>query len=596
MADGAAAPDASWYYLDHTGSKEARGPVSAHALGSARVVWRDGMPEWLPPSAVPEVAAAVRAAGAAPPSLPTAAPAPSKWYYQRADKSVAGPLGVGDLQAAMLAGDVDGMTAVWKDGMGAWLELREVPQLKAMFVAAQAAADAEQEFAASGGAADDGAPSQLGSADTAALPRTGGNEALVNASAAARPGRPAPAAGAGAPAADGPRRRSKKRKFKAHNPSSVYVSNLPPSVDTPDALAALFEPCGVIKSEPLTGERKVKLYRGADGLPKGDGVVTFVRKESVDLALELRHGYMVPDAPPSAPPLSVERARFELKGAYEPTTLNKDDQVCVRMCACVCACVCAYIHVCVHASVCKACSMERCAPRCAALPGAPAPCPPRAAAQARSTPMMRPRAPGAPPRVQAALKQRRQLERRKLAVWEDGLSTGGKEVRVVILKHAFDPAEVRAAAVEGGEDEVRAAYANLRDDLLAEAAKCGPVEKVTVFEGHPEGVAAVKFRTGAAAEVCQALMSGRRFGGRALEAEFFDGQTNYKAEAMAAAAADGAHGDAADAEAAAGGTTGQPEPDSYEEQKARLEAMAAQLDGESSSEEDDYELEADAGG
>lgn len=177
-------------------------------------------------------------------------------------------------------------------------------------------------------------------------------------------------------------------------------------------------------------------------------------------------------------------------------------------------------------------------------------------------------------------------------------------MRVVIIKGVWSPAEASALP----PSELRAWYANLRADLEAECAKCGQIEKVTLFEAHPHAVAAVKFRAAASAEVCQARMHGRRFGERELEAEFFDGVTNYT-RAAAARAAGGAAGAAnsagarargAAAAAAAGGgeedeagtsdegdDDGGAGLDSHTEQQRRLEAMAAQLDAQSSGDEDE---------
>lgn len=49
-----------------------------------------------------------------------------------------------------------------------------------------------------------------------------------------------------------------------------------------------------------------------------------------------------------------------------------------------------------------------------------------------------------------------------------------------------------------------------------------------VFQGSPFGAVAVKFRDCADAEKCIEVLNGRYFGGRRVEAEWFDGVTNYK--------------------------------------------------------------------
>lgn len=479
-----------WWYLVE-GMSEPKGPAVPAELGSARLVWREGMDAWLPPAQVAEVAAALSAAGAAQPRPVAKAPTLTRWYYQKADSSLEGPLGVGELQAAMLEGAVDGMTSVWREGMPAWLELREVPALRSMFTAVQQMLDA-------GGMEED--------ASVRAAPPSSMADVPIQSTPAAAPEPASSAAGAPAAAADDARKRKRaaKKKFQAKSPNSVYVSGLPACVSSEETLLRLFEPCGLLKTDPASGAKKAKLYLHADGSPKGDAVLTFARKESVELALSLRDGYVVPDAPTSAP-IRVQLARFEAKGAYAPSQRSKDED--------------------------------------------------------------------------EARKKARILERRRLAEWEDGLDGAGHGVRVLILKHVWAPADVAALSA----DDEAAFYANLRADMAAECGKSGAVEKVTVFAGNEEGVVAVKFRTAEVAEVCQALMHGRRFGSSKLSAEFFDGQTNYKRDAPAGGAG-GAGGGGGGGDESDGEEEGL---DSIAEQQRRLEMMAAQLDAQSSDSEDE---------
>jgi HIV Tat-specific factor 1 len=186
---------------------------------------------------------------------------------------------------------------------------------------------------------------------------------------------------------------------------------------------------------------------------------------------------------------------------------------------------------------------------------------------------------------QEAFKRARIAQNKRLAEWDDNLVGAGHGIRVLILKGVWAPSELEALSDPA---DVRAFFSNLRQDMRAECGKSGPVEKVTVFEGHEEGVVAVKFRTPEAAEVCQALMQGRRFGGRQLTAEFFDGHTNYKCAARPGGAA-AARGDGGDG---GGGSESEEEGmDSHAEQQRRLEAMASQLDAQSSDGSDEDEVE-----
>jgi len=97
-----------------------------------------------------------------------------------------------------------------------------------------------------------------------------------------------------------------------------------------------------------------------------------------------------------------------------------------------------------------------------------------------------------------------------------------KGLRIVVLKHMFDPNEAK-------EDSQY--YDGLRMEIGQEVEeKVGQIDKLTVFEGNPQGVVAIKFKKPSAAEKCIKLMNGRFFAGRKLEVDYFDGVTNYKVQ------------------------------------------------------------------
>ena len=62
--------------------------------------------------------------------------------------------------------------------------------------------------------------------------------------------------------------------------------------------------------------------------------------------------------------------------------------------------------------------------------------------------------------------------------------------------HMFSPEEIESV------DDKKA----LAEEIEAEVAKIGDVEKVTVFENNPEGPVAVKFKEASAAEECIQVM------------------------------------------------------------------------------------------
>lgn len=101
----------------------------------------------------------------------------------------------------------------------------------------------------------------------------------------------------------------------AHN-TRVYVSNLPDDIDE-EEFFELMSKCGLVMKDEK-GQFKIKLYRTADGHLKGDALCCYIKVESVELALRILDGYRLRDKE-----IRVERARFQLKGAYDPSKKPK---------------------------------------------------------------------------------------------------------------------------------------------------------------------------------------------------------------------------------------------------------------------------------
>lgn len=119
--------------------------------------------------------------------------------------------------------------------------------------------------------------------------------------------------------------RSKKAKeaatqkaewFELKQNTSVYVSGLPSDV-TEEEVAQVFSKCGVIKEDDERRPR-VKVYRDREsGMPKGDGLVTYLKDPSVELALNILDGAPFRTDPSQV--IRVQRAKFEQKGGdYVP--------------------------------------------------------------------------------------------------------------------------------------------------------------------------------------------------------------------------------------------------------------------------------------
>ncbi|PIO58469.1 hypothetical protein TELCIR_20095, partial [Teladorsagia circumcincta] len=76
--------------------------------------------------------------------------------------------------------------------------------------------------------------------------------------------------------------------------------------------------CGVVQPDARTNKPKLKLYVDEQGQQKGDGRCCYIKKESVDLALSILDGYVL-----KGKEVHVEKARFELKGEFDPSKKRK---------------------------------------------------------------------------------------------------------------------------------------------------------------------------------------------------------------------------------------------------------------------------------
>lgn len=101
------------------------------------------------------------------------------------------------------------------------------------------------------------------------------------------------------------------------NCTKVYVSNLPEGI-TKEEFVEVMSKCGMILRDTKTKKFKVKLYAEPSGQLKGDGLVHYIRSESVQLAIDLLDGYDL-----RGKKIKVQRAQFQMRGEYNPALKPK---------------------------------------------------------------------------------------------------------------------------------------------------------------------------------------------------------------------------------------------------------------------------------
>ncbi|CAF0935014.1 unnamed protein product [Rotaria sordida] len=103
---------------------------------------------------------------------------------------------------------------------------------------------------------------------------------------------------------------------------NVYISGLPLDI-TDEEFEALMSKYGIISPDPNDPRnKKIRLYRDEQGNPKGDGRCRYLRPESVKLCMD-----MLDDTDLRSSKIHVERAKFEVKGTFNPDLKRKRKKI-----------------------------------------------------------------------------------------------------------------------------------------------------------------------------------------------------------------------------------------------------------------------------
>ncbi|KAI9653504.1 MAG: hypothetical protein M1821_007012 [Bathelium mastoideum] len=259
----------------------------------------------------------------------------------------------------------------------------------------------------------------------------------------------------------------KKQKIEKAPPdrknTAIYVTKLPLDTDL-EEVQRVFSRCGLIAQNIDNDEPRIRLYADDQGNLKGDALIVFFRRESIQLAIDLMDGaeFRLGD---KSTVIGVKEADWnykKVKTAELEETLEGNGQS--------------------GKSKAKAAKEKQ------------------------------------------KIKARTQAMNNRLADWDDDdpqvlPETNPRFDKVVVLKHMFTLKEL---------EEDPAAVLEIKEDVRDECGKVGEVTNVVLYDKEEDGVVTVRFGNAQSAKACVNVMNGRYFSQQKVEAYIFDGKDKFK--------------------------------------------------------------------
>ena len=266
------------------------------------------------------------------------------------------------------------------------------------------------------------------------------------------------------------RKRNNNKRKKSQN-TTVYFSGVPKDT-TITEVDNTFKRYGVIKA---VGDGKmIKLYYDDDGNVKGDGTITYLMRPAMDNAIAILNGAQF--RPGCV--ITVQEAAFS--GPRSSSSSSSSFTAATTSAATATTAT--------------------------------------ATTNAKSN---NKRSAGKSMQSERQKKVQRLKEAQVLS-WEEGESEH-KGLKIVVLKHVFRPIDLNGSGAEQFERR-------LEQTIASRCEQCGPLDKLTLYASHIDGVMIARFGTSYGAEQCIAKMHGTH----GLDTEkkmhvyYWDGEENFE--------------------------------------------------------------------